>query len=118
MHPIDRLFRFVLPLGGIAVLGTVLAVGWLAQPDRFAKGYAPEQPIPFSHQLHAGTLKIACAYCHSGATRPSHALTSLGHSEEEARSALRVSLLPGTRPEAVEALLAALRRILKVPSMG
>lgn len=69
MHPIDRLFRFVLPLGAIAVLGTVLAVGWLAQPDRYAKGYAPQQPIPFSHQLHAGTLKMACAYCHSGATR-------------------------------------------------
>lgn len=69
MNPIDRLFRFVLPLGAVAVLGTVLTVGWFTQPDRFVKGYAPEQPIPFSHQLHAGTLKMSCAYCHSGTTK-------------------------------------------------
>lgn len=29
-------------------------------------GYAPTQPIPFSHKLHAGDLKIDCQYCHSG----------------------------------------------------
>lgn len=31
------------------------------------KGYEPEQPIAFSHRLHAGELQIACIYCHSGA---------------------------------------------------
>jgi mono/diheme cytochrome c family protein len=30
-------------------------------------GYQPEQPIKFSHQLHAGINKIDCRYCHSGA---------------------------------------------------
>ena len=69
MHLYDRVFRLVLPAGAIAVLGTVLAVGWFTQPDRFARGYAPEQPIPFSHQLHAGTLKMTCVYCHSGAAK-------------------------------------------------
>ncbi len=69
MHPFDRLFRFVLPVGAVAILGTVVGVGWTTQPDRFVRGYAPEQPIPFSHQLHAGTLKVPCAYCHSGASR-------------------------------------------------
>ena len=69
MHLYDRVFRLVLPAGAIAVLGTVLAVGWFTQPDRFARGYAPEQPIPFSHQLHAGTLKMTCTYCHSGAAK-------------------------------------------------
>ena len=28
------------------------------------KGYAPEQPIAFSHQLHAGANQIPCRYCH------------------------------------------------------
>jgi hypothetical protein len=28
-------------------------------------GYSPEQPIPFSHELHVGTHKIQCQYCHS-----------------------------------------------------
>ena len=33
------------------------------------QGYAPEQPIAFSHALHAGTMEISCLYCHSGAER-------------------------------------------------
>lgn len=36
-------------------------------------GYAPEQPIPFSHRLHAGDVKIPCLYCHTGADRSRHA---------------------------------------------
>lgn len=32
-------------------------------------GYHPSQPINFSHQVHAGTNKIACIYCHSGAEK-------------------------------------------------
>src|SRR5512141_2722301 len=57
--------RFILPVGVLAVLGTVLCVGWLTQPDRLARGYSPEQPIAYSHKLHAGILKIPCMYCHS-----------------------------------------------------
>ncbi|MBP6386535.1 MAG: c-type cytochrome [Pseudarcicella sp.] len=30
------------------------------------QGYAPEQPIQFSHKLHAGDYKINCNYCHTG----------------------------------------------------
>jgi len=30
------------------------------------QGYAPTQPIPFSHKLHAGKHKIDCNYCHTG----------------------------------------------------
>jgi len=37
------------------------------------QGYAPEQPIAFSHKLHAGENQIACLYCHFGATRSRHA---------------------------------------------
>lgn len=69
MHLFDRAFRIVLPIGALAVLATVVSVGWFTQPDRFEKGYAPEQPIPFSHALHAGTMKIDCQYCHTGATK-------------------------------------------------
>ncbi|MGC4101158.1 c-type cytochrome [Ferruginibacter sp.] len=31
------------------------------------KGYQPEQPIFYSHQVHAGTNQISCLYCHGGA---------------------------------------------------
>jgi mono/diheme cytochrome c family protein len=30
------------------------------------QGYAPTQPIPFSHKLHAGDMEINCANCHTG----------------------------------------------------
>jgi hypothetical protein len=59
--------RFILPTGVAAVLITVLSVGWFTQSDRFVLGYEPEQPIPYSHKLHAGTLKMPCQYCHSNA---------------------------------------------------
>lgn len=33
------------------------------------QGYAPTQPINYSHELHAGKYKINCLYCHSGADK-------------------------------------------------
>jgi mono/diheme cytochrome c family protein len=30
------------------------------------QGYAPTQPIAFSHKLHAGQYEIDCGYCHTG----------------------------------------------------
>ena len=38
-----------------------------------AQGYAPEQPIDFSHVLHAGENRIPCLYCHFGAETSRHA---------------------------------------------
>lgn len=47
---------------------------YILWPERREAGYEPEQPIHFSHKLHAGTLRIECIYCHSGADRGPHAL--------------------------------------------
>jgi len=33
------------------------------------QGYAPEQPINFSHKIHAGQNGINCVYCHSSAEK-------------------------------------------------
>jgi cysteine desulfurase len=60
----------------------------------------------------AGFAVSTGSACHSGATRPSHAVTTLGYSEAEARSALRISLLPGVQAEAVQRLSEALKKIL------
>ncbi len=38
-----------------------------AKPWNLHQGYTPEQPIAFSHRLHAGELKMECLYCHYGA---------------------------------------------------
>ena len=37
------------------------------------QGYAPPQPIKYSHAVHAGGLRIPCLYCHYGAERGRHA---------------------------------------------
>jgi len=37
------------------------------------KGYEPEQPIHFSHRIHAGELQMDCLACHYGAERSRHA---------------------------------------------
>ena len=34
-------------------------------PQATDVGYAPKQPIPYSHALHAGELGIDCRYCHT-----------------------------------------------------
>ncbi|MBI4364888.1 MAG: cytochrome c3 family protein [Candidatus Latescibacteria bacterium] len=55
------------------VLALVVLGGW-AFLDTFSNvGYAPTQPIPFSHLIHAGTNKIPCLYCHSNAERSRYA---------------------------------------------
>ena len=49
----------VLLLGGKATIDAAYGVG-------IHQGYAPEQPIKFSHKLHAGQYQINCNYCHTG----------------------------------------------------
>ena len=42
-----------------------LLFGFGASPKTMAEGYAPVQPVPYSHALHAGKLGIDCRYCHT-----------------------------------------------------
>lgn len=51
---------------------TIIAFGIFLMPGR-GVGYAPAQPIPFNHQLHAGKRKIQCQYCHSNVEKSPHA---------------------------------------------
>ena len=39
----------------------------------FNQGYAPDQPVAFSHKKHAGDLKMECQYCHFAADKGRHA---------------------------------------------
>jgi hypothetical protein len=36
------------------------------------QGYAPVQPIHYSHRIHAGSNEIDCNYCHSSARKSKH----------------------------------------------
>ena len=48
--------------------------GWYALASiGIAQDYQPDQPIKFSHALHAGTNGINCKYCHSGVEKSKNA---------------------------------------------
>jgi hypothetical protein len=53
------------------VLFLVAAIGFKAVINGLysigvQQGYAPKQPIAFSHKIHAGQYEIDCKYCHVG----------------------------------------------------
>jgi cytochrome c2 len=58
------------------IVGGLMSAGWYglkgigvyADPEK-KEVYHPEQPIAFSHKIHAGDNAINCQYCHSGAER-------------------------------------------------
>jgi len=61
---------------GIVALGVIVLFLWVSKLGwdglmgiGVYQGYQPEQPIAFSHQLHAGQNGINCVYCHSGAEK-------------------------------------------------
>lgn len=54
------------------ILGSAyFAYGWMMQVG-VDQGYAPIQPIHYSHKIHAGANKIECQYCHSSARVSKH----------------------------------------------
>ena len=54
-HGIKLLFLFLI-FGGTAYL--------LGSNSKYV-GYSPDQPIPFSHKIHAGELQVDCQFCHA-----------------------------------------------------
>lgn len=57
----------------LLTLAVLLYGWWELKSVTSPLGYAPEQPLPFSHKLHAGENKIPCLYCHANAERSRHA---------------------------------------------
>jgi mono/diheme cytochrome c family protein len=68
-------------LSDVQINEVIAYVRTLAEPPYDPKGVlpvattrqGPEQPIFFSHVIHAGSFQIACQYCHTGARRSSAA---------------------------------------------
>lgn len=60
----------------IVALILIVLVSWSSYAGWYAlkgigvtTGYTPDQPIAFSHKIHAGDNAISCIYCHSGAEK-------------------------------------------------
>src|SRR5690625_1752546 len=61
-------------VGLIVVLNTVVFGFWyFCSPEYLDVGYAPKQPVPFSHKTHAGQLGMDCQYCHTQVFDSRHA---------------------------------------------
>lgn len=64
--------RGVAVLAVAGVIGVAIAV-YLSNPVVRDAGYAPVQPVEYSHKLHAGDLGMDCRYCHSTVERSAYA---------------------------------------------
>lgn len=66
----------LLSLGG-ALLGglfLIFLIWYFFSPEFTDVGYAPEQPVEYSHRLHVGELGLDCRYCHGGVEVSQHAV--------------------------------------------
>ena len=62
-----RTNKKIVALGLIVVVSYGAKAAWNGMMGiGIYEGYAPEQPINFSHKIHAGQNAINCVYCHSG----------------------------------------------------
>ena len=60
-------------LAGLVTTAVAAVVFYFGRhPSLMDVGYRPQQPVPFDHAVHAGSLKIACVYCHTSVEKSAH----------------------------------------------
>jgi hypothetical protein len=62
----DRVGLLITVVVPILLIGGISAFAYFISPYSTQVGYAPKQPVPYSHKVHAGDLGIDCRYCHTG----------------------------------------------------
>ncbi len=88
--------------GAIAflVFALVLVFGYKTVDNATRMGreqnYQPDQPIAFSHKLHAGTNKIDCQYCHDSARRSKSSSVPASNTCMNCHSAVKKGTSSGT----------------------
>jgi len=65
-HLLDHGLKVRLPVTIFVIIASFAITYYVSYAERNGIGYAPEQPVKFSHKLHAGDMKIDCKYCHYG----------------------------------------------------
>ena len=69
----DKYVRLGAAVIGLVVVGGAGLAGYLTLPTVVEPGYAPKQPVPYSHKLHAGNLGMDCLYCHYTVNKAAYA---------------------------------------------
>lgn len=61
---------------GLALAGGAVTFGiwYYGTPKHTQVGFAPRQPVPYSHRLHVGQLGLDCRYCHANVERSGEAM--------------------------------------------
>jgi hypothetical protein len=59
--------------GPLGLASLIFSVWYWFSPKFTDVGYQPEQPVPFSHKLHAGDMGMDCRYCHNTVEEAAHA---------------------------------------------
>lgn len=76
-HSISAVVKSPAFIGIVVTLGLIVGGLWFLKGVVYNIGvqqaYAPEQPIPFSHKIHAGDHEIDCNYCHTGVRKSKNA---------------------------------------------
>jgi cytochrome c2 len=80
-HPVKKTLSDMLTHPGIIgflIFAGLVVVGYVTVSKSInfgrQKDYQPDQPIKYSHRIHAGVNKIDCNFCHDGARRSKHAV--------------------------------------------
>ena len=101
--PVERtLYQVLTTKGAVAflVFAATLVFGYKTVDNATAMGrqqnYQPEQPIAFSHKIHAGVNKIDCQYCHDSARRSKHSLIPGTNTCMNCHSAVKKGTQTGT----------------------
>jgi cytochrome c2 len=76
-------------LGGYTTVNSAIGLGR-------QQNYEPQQPIKFSHALHAGKNGIDCQYCHDGARRSKHGVIPATNTCMNCHTAVQVGPEHGT----------------------
>lgn len=78
-------------VGGVLL---VLVVWYYFSPQFTDVGYHPDQPVPYSHQLHVGQLGMDCEYCHSSVEVSSQAIVPPTQTCMNCHSQIRTESIP------------------------
>ena len=114
-NTLSRLGLLALLCGPILLLlvgGAVARSGTVTGEGRFV-----EQPVPFSHQHHAGELGIDCRYCHTGVETTAQAVVPPTHTCMTCHSQLwtNAAMLAPVRDSLASGKPIAWRRVNRLP---
>lgn len=101
--PIQKTLAQILSSKGVIaflVFSLILIFGYKSVDNATRMGreqnYQPDQPIAFSHKLHAGVTKIDCQYCHDSARRSKHSSVPGANTCMNCHTAVRKGSVSGT----------------------